>query len=67
MLKTWRFVRGTGVVDGNVRIRVGTRVELHGLGPFFDGTYYTTLARHTFDLRDGYRTTFDVERPAIGG
>jgi phage protein D len=62
-----RFVRGTGVVDGNVRIRVGTRVELHGLGPLFDGTYYTTLARHTFDLRDGYRTTFDVERPAIGG
>jgi phage protein D len=61
------FVRSTGVVDGNVRLRVGTTIELAGLGPFFDGPYYVTLARHTFDLRDGYRTTFEAERPAIGG
>jgi len=62
-----RFVRGTGVVDGNVKVRVGATVELQGLGAFFDGPYYVTLARHTFDLRDGYRTTFEVERPGIGG
>lgn len=62
-----RFVRGAGVVDGTARLRVGTTVELAGLGPFFDGPYYVTLARHTFDLRDGYRTTFEAERPAIGG
>ena len=42
-------------------------VEFKGLGPLFDGKYYVSMARHTFTLRDGYRTTFDVERPSIGG
>jgi phage protein D len=62
-----RFVRGTGAVDGNTRIRVGATVELAGLGPWFDGSYYVTAARHTFDLRHGYRTEFDCERPGIAG
>jgi phage protein D len=61
------FLRGTGVVDGNVRIRVGATVELAGLGPWFDGSYYVIAARHTFDLRRGFRTAFDVERPGIAG
>lgn len=61
------FVRGVGVADGNVQVRVGATVELAGLGPFFDGPYYVTLARHTFTPCCGYRTTFEVERPAIGG
>ena len=61
------FISGAGVVDGNVKIRVGSTVELAGLGSFFDGPYYVTLARHTFDLQNGYRTTFEVERPGIGG
>jgi phage protein D len=60
-----RFVRGTGVVDGNVKIRVGATVELSGLGAVFDGKYYVSLCRHAFDLRYGFRTTFEVERPAI--
>lgn len=60
-----RFVRGTGVVDGNIRVRVGTTVELGGLGPVFDGPYYVALARHTFDLHHGFRTTFEAERVAI--
>ena len=61
------FLRGSGVVDGNVKLRVGSYVEFKGLGPLFDGKYYVSMARHTFTLRDGYRTTFDVERPSIGG
>jgi hypothetical protein len=61
------FLRGTGVVDGNKKLRVGSTVEMSGLGPFFDGKYYVSLARHTFTLRDGYRTAFQVERPFIGG
>jgi phage protein D len=61
------FVRGIGVVDGSVRVRVGATVDLAGLGPFFDGSYYVTLARHTFTPSYGYRTMFEVERPAIGG
>jgi uncharacterized protein len=61
------FVRGTGVVDGNVKLRVGSYIEFAGLGPFFDGRYYVRVARHTFNVREGYRTTFEVERPGIGG
>jgi hypothetical protein len=61
------FVRGVGTVDGNVKIRVGANVSLTGLGPFFDGPYYVTRARHSFNLHDGFRTTFDAERPGIGG
>ena len=62
-----RLVRGSGVVDGNARIRVGATVELAGLGPWFDGSYYVTAARHMFDLRHGFRTEFDCERPGIAG
>jgi hypothetical protein len=50
-----------------VRLRVGATVELSGLGPFFDGPYYVTLARHTFDLRSGYQTSYEAERAGIGG
>lgn len=61
------FIRGTGVVDGNVKVRVGANLTLAGLGTFFDGGYYVTRARHSFTLQDGFRTTFDAERPGIGG
>lgn len=61
------FVCGQGTVDGNPRLRVGTILELLNVGPLFDGPYYVTLARHSFDLVHGYRTAFRVERPGIGG
>jgi uncharacterized protein len=61
------FVRGRGVVDGNVKVRVGAQVTLAGLGPFFDGPYYVIRARHSFSLLDGFRTSFDCARPGIGG
>jgi hypothetical protein len=61
------FVRGQGLTDGNPRLRVGTAVDLRNVGPLFDGPYYVTLARHSFDLLHGYRTAFHVERPGIGG
>lgn len=61
------FVRAQGVVDGSVRLRVGTTVELARVGPLFEGPYYVTLARHTFDVLNGYRTTFFAERAGIGG
>jgi phage protein D len=60
------FVRGTGVVDGNPKVRVGARLTLAGLGPLFNGDYTVTRARHSFTLREGFRTTFDVERPGVG-
>ncbi|HZI18154.1 MAG TPA: contractile injection system protein, VgrG/Pvc8 family [Pyrinomonadaceae bacterium] len=61
-----RFVRGRGTSDGKPSLRVGTRLDLKGVGPLFEGKYYVTLARHTFDLRHGYRTAFECERPGVG-
>ncbi|HVG34278.1 MAG TPA: hypothetical protein VM911_14505 [Pyrinomonadaceae bacterium] len=61
------FVRGKGQADGTPSIRVGTTLDMEGLGDLFGGKYYVTLARHTFDQRLGYRTYFEVERPGIGG
>ncbi len=61
-----RFVTGRGLAEGDGRILVGTRVELKELGPVFDGSYYVTEARHTFDGQNGYRTYFAVERPGLG-
>jgi uncharacterized protein len=62
-----RFVAGAGVADGNPAIQVGGELDLRGVGPLFEGKYYVTLVRHTYDLVNGYRTTFQVERPGLGG
>lgn len=62
-----RFLTGLGVADGRPDIRVGTRLDLRGLGPLFEGTYRATRVRHRFDLVDGYRTEFEVERAGLGG
>ena len=62
-----RFVTARGTADGTPSIRVGSTLDLSGLGDFFDGKYYVRLARHTFDVENGYRTTFEVERPGLGG
>jgi len=61
-----RFVTGTGVAEGDARLRVGTKLQLAALGTMFDGTYYVTRVRHLFDGVNGYRTQFAVERPGIG-
>jgi phage protein D len=62
-----RFLTGAGVADGNPAIQVGGSVDLRGVGPLFEGKYYVTQVRHTYDLASGYRTTFQVERPGVGG
>jgi uncharacterized protein len=61
-----RFVTGQGVAEGDARVRVGAELELAGLGPLFDGKYFVTRARHTFDGVYGFRSAFTVERPALG-
>lgn len=61
-----RFVTGTGVAEGDARLRVGTKLQLKGVGALFDGNYYVTRVRHVFDAMLGYRTFFAVERPGIG-
>jgi uncharacterized protein len=61
-----RFVTGSGVADGDARIRAGCALQLSGLGRLFDGKYYVTRVRHSYDGMHGYRSTIDVERPGIG-
>lgn len=62
-----RFLRGHGVAEGDGRLRVGGQVDLQGLGQLFDGPYYVTAVCHTFNPQHGLRTSFRVERPALGG
>lgn len=62
-----RFVTGSGVADGNPRIRVGVTLSIGRLGALFDGQYAVTRVRHRYDLAGGYRTEFEVERPGIAG
>ena len=61
-----RFVTATGIAEGDARLRVGATLELKGVGPLFEGKYYVTRARHSFDARGGFRTQFTAERPGIG-
>jgi Bacteriophage probable baseplate hub protein len=61
-----RFVRGRGVAEADGRLRVGAFVDLAGLGPLFDGTYFLAEVRHLFDGKRGIRTEFVAERPGLG-
>jgi phage protein D len=61
-----RFVVGHGVAEADSRLRVGSYVDLQGLGPLFSGKYYLAEVRHLFDGTRGIRTEFTVERPGLG-
>lgn len=60
-----QFITGRGYSEGDGRIQVGITLKLQGLGEMFNGTYYVTLARHSFDSRQGYQTYFEVERAGL--
>ena len=61
-----RFLTGRGIAEPNAQLRVGAQVELKGLGPLFDGSYYLADVAHLFDGAHGMRTEFSAERPGIG-
>lgn len=61
-----RFLTGHGLCEGDARLRVGTHLQLDGLGPLFSGRYYVTEVIHLFDQQLGYQTRFRVERPGLG-
>ncbi len=61
-----RFVVGRGACAASEGLRVGGYVELAGLGPLFNGRYYLSEVRHTFDYARGIRTAFTAERPGLG-
>jgi uncharacterized protein len=61
-----RFTTARGVAEGNPALRVGTHVDLKGLGPRFSNTYYVVRACHRFDLERGYETDFTAECAFLG-
>jgi phage protein D len=61
------FVVAHGVSEGNPNLRVGTSLQLAGLGPRFSNTYYTTATVHHFDTEGGYETRFTAECAYLGG
>jgi uncharacterized protein len=61
-----RFLTAEGIADGDARLKVATEVTLAGLGPLFDGPWYVTSVRHSFDSRNGYLSRFCCERPGLG-
>jgi phage protein D len=61
-----RFVTGVGLSEGDARIKVGTSVDLLGLGLLFSGKHYVVEVRHLYDEAQGFRTQFRVERPGVG-
>lgn len=61
-----RFVTGRGATQTSAQVRAGAFVELSNLGPIFNGKYYLTEVRHTFDMAHGLRTSFTAERPGLG-
>ena len=60
------FVRVDGVAAGNPALRVGSTVEIEAVSARFDGRYRVVAATHRYDRREGYRTSFVAERPALG-
>lgn len=61
------FVRVEGTAEGNAALRVGTHVQIKGVGDRFENTYYVTRTCHRFDGSRGYETDFDAECGFWGG
>ena len=61
-----RFLTGRGIAEPNAKVRVGSHVDLQGIGPLFSGNYYVAEVAHLFDGARGMRTEFFAERPGIG-
>jgi phage protein D len=61
-----RFLVGRGLAQPNAKLRVGTWIELDGLGSLFNGKYYLADVHHSFDGPGGFRSEFTAERPGLG-
>jgi phage protein D len=56
-----RFVCVEATAEGDPTLRVGTHVELSGLGPKFDNTYVVTGTAHRWGQSRGYETEFAAQ------
>ena len=60
------FVCAEGSATGHPSIRVGTHLQLRGIGPRFENTYYVVSTHHCYDRTQGYLTHFRAESSALG-
>jgi Bacteriophage probable baseplate hub protein len=60
------FVLIEGTAEGTPALRVGTQLNIQGLGGRFSNTYYVVRACHKFDLDKGYVTDFEAQCPFLG-
>jgi phage protein D len=61
-----RFVRVDAAAQGNPELRVGTKVTITGVNPFFVNDYSVVEAVHRYDLAAGYITEFIAEGAYLG-
>jgi phage protein D len=62
-----RFVSVEGCVTGDPSLRVGTVVDITGVGPRFENSYYVTHAQHRYTRAEGYVTDFRAECAFFNG
>jgi len=60
------FVCAEGSAAGHPSIRVGSHLQLRGIGPRFENTYYVVSTHHCYDRMQGYMTHFRAESSALG-
>jgi phage protein D len=60
------FVSVEGTAQGNPGLRVGTQVNLSGVGGRFSNSYYVVRVCHRYDLEHGYYTDFEAECAFLG-
>jgi Bacteriophage probable baseplate hub protein len=63
--RAYEFLTATGKTIGLPNLRPSDKVEIHGVGKRFGGTYYVTKVTHTLGS-SGYVTEFDVCRTHDG-
>jgi phage protein D len=59
-----RLIVGEGLCYGRTDLRAGKVIKLDGIDQRFSGLYYVTATVHSFTLRNGYQTHFNVRRNA---
>ena len=60
------FVCAEGSAAGHPSIRVGSHLQLRGVSPRFENTYYVVSTHHRYDVMQGYMTDFKAESSALG-
>ena len=60
------LVRVDAAAQGTAELRVGTRVTILGVNPFFTNDYSVVEAVHRFDLAAGYITEFRAVSAYLG-